>query len=93
MQTSATFDISKNVWKTDPGNLKVPRGGSKLLNVNGRILIFGGIPHTNLVEEYNVKTGTWTMLATKLKEPRQSMAAAAVPANLFYHLHGGCLGN
>ena len=72
------------------------RQGTSLVLVGERMFAVGGMGtgdiDTNVVEEYNEETDTWTSISFNISEPKRHMAALPVSAQLFNHLPGGCTG-
>jgi hypothetical protein len=94
---SDIFDVQLNTWSVT-GSTVTARGEGSLVRLANRVFAIGGnSAPTNLslsatVEEYDINSGTWSMVATNLMGPRKNFAVLALPATSFSHLANGCKG-
>ena len=63
-----------------------------MITIDGRVSIFGGTPHTNVVEEFLPHDKVWKTLDKKLLKPRSFSGVATLPEKLFINTVGGCNG-
>jgi hypothetical protein len=91
------FDPRTNVWSITGRTINA-RSGASLVTLGSRVFVIGGnsAPSpTSLsatVEEYDINTGTWSLVNTNLKGARTNFGVLALPATSFAHLANGCKG-
>jgi len=82
LDSSYLYNIEKKEWE-EVGKLNLPRSSAKILVVDGRPIIIGGVRDTWYflvdVEEYNMETKEWTTIEQKIKRGRLSFGAAVIP--------------
>jgi hypothetical protein len=76
--------------RTNAANCQYPRHGNSIVKLGKRIFIAGG--QTDKVEEYHEDIDKWTTADFKISQSKYHFDALAIPASLFSHLPGGCVG-
>jgi hypothetical protein len=81
------FDPIINSWSSWPAPLNKTGEGPCLTRVFA-------IDHDakNVIEEFHYNNNTWSSVEAKLIVPRKHHGTIALPAELFQHLPGGCVG-
>jgi hypothetical protein len=94
---SDIFDASLNTWNVT-GSTVNARAGASLVRLGTRVFAVGGnssptnISLSATVEEYDINSGTWSLVATNLTGARQNFGILSLPATSFAHLANGCKG-
>jgi hypothetical protein len=88
--SSALYNVEENKW-TSLENTNYNRLGTSLLRLGDRIFALGG-DGTDVVEEFISADNIWVPVDAKLIIPRLYHSTISVPARLFAHMEGGCVG-
>jgi hypothetical protein len=89
--SAALYDIKANSWKELPKTTYC-RDGASLVILGSRIFAMDG-RYNNTVEEFDYDTSSWSLVAAELITHRGgSQDVIALPAEMFQHLPGGCVG-
>ncbi len=91
-QNSAAFyNPTNNSW-TELEKTTTNHYGTRLVQLGSKIFAIEGVS-SDLTEEFELETRTWTSVDFKLQVPRGGYhSLLALPARLFSHLPGGCQG-
>ena len=91
VNSAALYNIEANTWKQLP-NSTSPRAGGGLVILGTRIFVMGD-HFENVVEEFDYDTSTWSPVEAKLITHRDGhQGILPLPAEMFQHLPGGCVG-
>ena len=88
--SSALYNVEENNW-TSLGNTNYNRVGTSLVRLGNRVFAIGGLG-TDVVEEFDSDDNTWVPVDAKPIFPRYLHSTISVPAHLFAHMEGGCVG-
>jgi len=90
-ESSATlYNIEANTWNKLP-DISVNRHGTSLVLLGTRVFAIAS-DDTNVIEEFHYNNNTWSSVEAKLIVSRFHHGTIALPAELFQHLPGGCVG-
>ena len=85
------YDILSKNW-TRLAESAAVRSAASLVSLGSRFFAVGG-DRTTLIEEFHTDDYTWSPVdATLISNRNSSRALISVPAELFQHLPGGCVG-
>ncbi len=94
---SDLFDASLNTWNVT-GSTVYSRAGASLIMLGSIVFAIVGnsapspTSQSATVEEYNIKSGTWSLMATNLIGARQHFGVYSLPVTSIAHLVPGCRG-
>ena len=92
-KSSDIYNVKQDSWRETSGNeLSVDRGGSRMVVLEGKVLIFGGTDYTDIVETFDPYSESWSVLPERLQKKRSFPGVTTVPAEVFARLEGGCKG-
>jgi hypothetical protein len=84
------YNIRENTWITLP-DTSVNRHGTSLVTLGTRAFAIDGYL-TSAIEEFHYNNNTWSSVEARLIVQRYHHGTIALPAELFQHLPGGCVG-
>ncbi len=88
---AALYNIRSNTWKK-LSDTTTRRDGTSLVILGTRIFAIDG-HGGNIVEEFNYNTSSWKPVGTNLITHRRGhQGVIPLPADMFQHLPGGCIG-
>ncbi len=89
--SAALYNIRANTWQKLPETTNAKQGAS-LVILGSRIFVMGD-HFENVIEEFDYNTFTWSLVDAKLITHREGhQGVIALPAEMFQHLPGGCVG-
>jgi hypothetical protein len=89
--SAALYNVQSNTWKA-LSETPNPRDGTALVTLGKRVFAVDG-HYGNIVEEFNYNTFTWSPMEAKLITHRDGhQGVIPLPAEMFQHLPGGCVG-
>jgi hypothetical protein len=89
--SAALYNMKANSWKELPKTTYC-RDGASLVILGSRIFAMDG-RYNNTVEEFDYNSSSWSLVAAKLITHRGGYQdVIALPAEMFQHLPGGCVG-
>jgi hypothetical protein len=89
--SAAFYNPNDNSW-TELEKTTTNHFGTRLVQLGGKIFAIEGVS-SDLTEEFELETSTWTPVDFKLQVRRGGYhSLLALPARLFSHLPGGCQG-
>ena len=89
--SAAFYKPSDNSWAILQETTTSHRG-TRLVQLGSKIFAIDGVS-SDLVEEFELETSTWTPVDVKLQVTRGGYhSLLSLPAKLFSHLPGGCQG-
>jgi len=88
--SSALYNVEENKW-TSLGGTNYKRDGTSLVKLGNRVFAIGGLG-TDVVEEFIPADNSWIPVDAKPIVPRAYHSTISVPAHLFAHMEGGCVG-
>lgn len=84
LDTAAVYNGDS--WEELAGRLNTGRRYGQMVELDGRILYFGGEDNEDkvldTVEEFDEETGTWKLLEETMQVPRKGFSAVVVPATI-----------
>ena len=90
---SALYNARSNTWTPVADTLTVSKNGISLVALGSRIFAIGGSNTVNVTEEFHYDNNTWSPIETKLLTLHGGHhGVIALPAKMFEHLPGGCVG-
>jgi hypothetical protein len=87
--STALYNVEENKW-TSLENTNNIRFATSLVSLSNRVFAIGGL--TDVVEEFNSEDNTWIPVDAKPMISRYFHSTISVPAHLFAHMEGGCVG-
>jgi N-acetylneuraminic acid mutarotase len=91
LSSAALYNIRANTWKKLAETTNAKQGAS-LVILGSRIFVMGD-HYENVIEEFDYDTSTWSLVEAKLITHREGhQGVIALPAEMFQHLPGGCVG-
>jgi len=90
INSSALYNVEENKW-TSLGDSNYNRDGTSLVKLGNRVFAIGG-SGTDVVEEFIPADNSWIPVDAKPIVPRAYHSTISVPAHLFAHMEGGCVG-
>ncbi len=88
--SAALYNIGLKTWTKLP-DTSVNRHGTSLVMLGSRVFAMDS-DERNVIEEFHYNNNTWSSVEAKLIVPRMHHGTIALPAELFQHLPGGCVG-
>ncbi len=87
---ASLYNIAANSWQELP-DASSHRRANSLITLGTRVFDIRS-SEENFTMEFHYKNNTWSQVEGQLIYPRLYYAAIAVPAEMFQHLPGGCVG-
>jgi hypothetical protein len=86
----ALYKVRENTWETLP-DTSISIHGTSLVMLGTRVFAID-CDAKNVIEEFHYNNNTWSSVEAKLIVSRFHHGTIALPAELFQHLPGGCVG-